>query len=225
MEMEAANADVFGYAVEAVTITFGAVVAVALERFYKDQRIVKAQRFSTSAWHEAFYWSVLTVLVSLGLRFIVGSAVHLKGSIGQHHGPVNEFLWDILWLFIFGTFIVRAAQAKNDRNFAYRLRWFSGAAVLWGVVAILGYPHDDTSRHLAPTWLVINLVQFAASFLISGKAPPNPAPAEKPLASKEQVLRMLALAFVFAVLFIADLCHILGGSFWGCIFGGPLCPD
>jgi hypothetical protein len=213
--MDTGNASSFYYAVEAVVLAFGAVVAVALERFYKDPKVVKAQRFEHSPGHEVFYWSVLTVLVSLGIRFLIGSTVHLHGTITENRGPVHDLLWDILWLFVFGSFIVRAALADDDCEFAKWLRWFSGAGVFWSLIAIVRNPGGTLTYRLALGWLIINGAQFAATFLVSGNVRPG---------SNEQVLRMLTLAVIFALLFIVDLCNILDGSLWKHIVAMLHCP-
>jgi hypothetical protein len=215
MQICVENISPFKYAVEAVSVVFVAVVAVALERFYRDPKIVNAQRFERSYCRETFYWSVLTVLVSLGLRFLIGSAVHLHGTIEQNRGPLRDLLWDVLWLFVFGSFIVRAALAEDDSEFARWLRWFSGAAVLWSLIAVFPHPHDTLTCRLAIGWLIINGAQFAATFIISGHVRPG---------SNEQVVRMLVLAFVFGVLFMVDLAQILNDSFWSCIPSAFHCP-
>jgi hypothetical protein len=201
--MDTGNASSFHYAVEAVFLAFVAVVAVALEEFYRDPRLVDEQKLDDSRWYrEVFYWSVLTVLVSLGIRFLIGSSVHLHGTIEVNRGPVRDLLWDILWLFLFGSFIARAAGAKTVPEFAKWLIWFSGAGVVWSLIAISMNPRGTLTYSLALGWLVINGIQFVVTFFLL-KVPRNVQPGGNDL-----VLRMLALAIVFAVFFIVNLCHI-----------------
>ena len=235
MQIDVGNASSFHYAIDAVAVAFVAVVAVALERFYKDRTLVEAQEFGDRrcflfGWrcYEVFYWSVLTVLVSLGLRFLIGSAVHLHGTLEESRGPVRDLLWDILWLFIFGSFIVRAALAKNVHEFAKWLMSFSVAGVLWSVIGILVSSHALTSS-LAFGWLFINGAQFVATLILWVVSRRQPQPAGQAgqastgnneqvlVPADKRVLRMLALAFVFGVLFIVDVCHMLDGSFGRCI--------
>jgi len=220
--MDISNNTAYHYAVESVVVAFVAVVAVALERFYKDRKLVEAQNFEAALcprylfrWRcdEVFYWSVLTVLVSLAIRFLIGSAVHLHSTIEESHGPVRDFLWDILWLFVFGSFIVRAALAQTTREFSKWLISFSVAGILWSLIAILVSPCGALTYRLGRGWLAINGAQFIATFLLwrtSGEEP-------KPENRISRVRGMFALAFVFGVLFVFDVCHILEGSFWQCI--------
>ena len=59
----ASNSLAFKWAVEAVLVTFVAVVAVALERFYRDRTLVENQRFADrrQPWY-LFRWCSYGVL-------------------------------------------------------------------------------------------------------------------------------------------------------------------
>jgi len=227
--MVAEDTKAFGYAIEAVFLAFVAVVAVALERAYRGPRLVEKQNFADKQWGllrwesaEVSYWAVLTVLVSLGIRFLIGSAVHLHASFVDNPGLVRDFMWHVLWLFIFGSFIVRSAFAESVREFSKWLTWFAVAGISWSLVAIATHslpkdgsaqvsPSDAMTRKLAMGWLIINGLQFVATFSL-WKLSKN-----EPTGTNQQVNRLVVLAVAFGLLFIADACHILDGSFWRCI--------
>src|SRR5438270_4212008 len=107
-------------AVEAVLLAFTVVVGVALERFLKDHAVVIQEKYQ--GWrHELFYWSALTILITLAIRFLVGSYIHLHFTYAEVPTlkTVLRFLKDLFFLFVFGTFLVRAALALTSKSFIF----------------------------------------------------------------------------------------------------------
>lgn len=211
--MPTENGDFF-YSIEAVFLAFGAVIAVALERFYSKPDLVDDQRFDDSKKYMwclppsgVFYWAALAVLVSLSVRFLVGSSVHLHHSNAVAPEAVRDFLWYTLWLFIFGSIIVGASFQTTVRGFAKWLIYFSVAGVLWSTIAIfVGDKSNDQTVRLAKGWFWINLAQLATAAILCWVSD------SKRKGKNSQVSWLLGIAFVFGVLFIIDLCHILGGT-------------
>jgi len=191
-------------AVEAVLLAFTVVVGVALERFLKDHSVVAEQKYQ--GWrHELCYWSALTILITLAIRFLVGSYIHLH--VTYVDTPTIKillrFLKDLFFLFAFGTFLVRAALAERFRSFMYWIMMFSGAGVAWSIIEVITRPN-----HLAWAWLLINLFQFVVTFACW-----------KYVDSRPDILRGMpaifaVLVIMFAGLFCVDLWQIIIGSGW-----------
>ena len=181
---------------------FTVVVGVALERFLKDHLVVAEQKYE--GWrHELCYWSALTILITLAIRFLIGSYIHLHVTYVDAPTPkvLLRFLKDLFFLFAFGTFLVRAAIAKHFSSFMYWIMLFSAAGVAWSVIEVI-----TRSYHLAWAWLLINLLQCVVTFVCW-----------KYVGSRPDALRGIpaifaVLVIMFAGLFCLDLWQIIIGS-------------
>ena len=186
-------------AVNAVLLAFSVVVGAALETFLKHHPTVREQRFQ--GWrHELFYWSALTFLITLAIRFLVGSAVHLHFTYVDTSGPFRWFLKDLFFLFVFGAFLVRAALAVPFRSFVFWLMMFSGTSFVWSGIELLTRPGP-----LARSWCWIDGFQLIVTLACWWFVPQEPG-------ARRNIPILSILVVVFAVLFCVDLWHILVGS-------------
>lgn len=202
----------FVSAIEAVLLAFGAVIAVALERFYSEPVLVDNQRFNSRQKllrflpaRGVFYWSALTVLVSLSVRFLIGSSVHMHHNDSTVPESLRDSLWYTLWLFIFGSIIVRASSEETVRGFAKWLMYFSIGGVVWSLIAIFS-PADNSNIltvRLAEGWFWINLVQLICTAVLWWVSDGTKR------GRNSQVWWLLGIAIVFGMLFIVDVCNIL----------------
>lgn len=109
------------------------------------------------------YMLALIVLVTLVLRFLIGSHVQLLqeyAKVDEH--SFNRFVTDACFLMFFGAFLVAVAQSKSVAAFMGWLAVLSVAGVLWSLIARW---RGDTG--LPDWWLKVNLVQFGLSFWLS----------------------------------------------------------
>jgi len=210
-ENTGAKLSIFDVPIIAVLQAFSVVVGAALTRFFVEPRVVDAQNFR--AWkrcnfvRELFYWSVLTVLITLAIRFLVGSGVHLRMTYKdiQEFLPANmrRFLKDLFFLFAFGAFLVRAALSKEVRSFARWLMLFSTTGCIWSSVEYLFYSqHPDP---LAGGWFFINTFQLVTTAICWQLAP-------KEQENKSGLAIVVSLMVIFSVIFCIDLAHILNSS-------------
>src|SRR5215469_7385000 len=105
----AAAITTFENAILAAVVAFSVVVGVAVTRFFQEPRLVDAQSFDDlkypDFYRELFYWSVLTVLITMAIRFLVGSRVHLymayvpPSNTDSLTRTLWRFLKDLLFLF------------------------------------------------------------------------------------------------------------------------------
>jgi hypothetical protein len=204
---------IFNIPIIAVLQAFSVVVGAALTRFFADPRVVDAQKFNDWENHrhlirELFYWSVLTILITLAIRFLVGSGVHLRMTYNREildslHRTVFRFLKDLFFLFAFGAFLVRGVLANKVRSFARWLTLFSCTGCFWSVVEYFYYTqHPDP---FAKIWFFINLFQFAATSICWQLAP-------KGEETKRCLWIVVSLMVIFVIIFCIDLDHILRNS-------------
>ena len=207
-----AKLSIYDIPIVAVLQAFSVVVGAALTRFFADPRVVDAQKFNDWEKHrdfirELFYWSVLTILITLAIRFLVGSGVHLRmiykdiQEFSLH--TVLRFLKDLFFLFVFGAFLVRAVLSNEVRSFARWLALFSGTGCFWSGFEYLYYSaHPDP---LAGIWFLINLFQFAITITCWQLAP-------KGEETKRCLGIVVSIMVIFVVIFCLDLAHILKSS-------------
>jgi hypothetical protein len=163
--------------VTAVLRVFDVVVGVALERFLKDDRMVdfardqfqtarvkrighNARRWDRLIW-ETLYWASLVVLVSLALRFAIGSEVHMKHTYVEAKGSVSLFLKDLGFLVLFGVLLVRAALSPKLADFMLWLTTFLVVGMVWSWVEIVTLARSP----FGSWWLLINSLQLALTIL------------------------------------------------------------
>jgi hypothetical protein len=190
-------------AVIAVLQAFNVIVGVALARFLRDQPLVVESEYEGER-RELLYWSTLIIMVTLAIRFLVGSYVHLHMSYAKPPTPhdFHLFLKDLFFLFAFGAFLVRTSFSTTCRDF---LRWimiFSITDVVWCWIEIKYRPEP-----LAWNWMWIGLVQLAITsicwmFLLRVKQ------------SSRNLGIFAFLVIVFVALFWIDLKQILFASGW-----------
>jgi hypothetical protein len=166
----------FSGPVTAVSAVFAVVVGVALERFVteppmSDPGPEKPWLDANRRWLRVlFYWSSLTVLASLTLRFLVGSGAHLQQAYVHPYAQVQQVEADLPWFFkdlafllFFGVSLVKVALSKNPVDFALWLIRFLGAGLLWSAIEIWRWwPQHD---YPGSNWLCINLSQLALTLL------------------------------------------------------------
>jgi hypothetical protein len=201
--------------VTAVLRVFDVVVGVALERFLKDFRwvllrevriFVKARAKANPGAHrwshpifEVLYWASLTLLVSLALRFAIGSEVHLKHTYLESPGPLSLFLKDLVFLVLFGVLLVRAALSKQLSEFMLWLTTFLVVGILWSWIEIA----TSAQSPFGCWWLLVNSVQLALT--VVGWLWVHWKPGHAP-----QMLAILAVCYV--VIFCFDVKRMIQTS-------------
>lgn len=107
-------------AVTAILLAFSVVAGAALERLFNDQPLVKKENYQHPR-DEVFYWLVLTIVITVAIRFLVGSYVHLHFTYTtsaslRPPGPLYDRLWsfslflrDLFFLFAFGAFLANSS--------------------------------------------------------------------------------------------------------------------
>lgn len=116
-----------------------------------------------NGWYSFCYPLSLAIIITLALRFLVGSDFHLRHSYVIKPGDVHQFFWDVCFLLLFGGFIVKAALAKEILWFAGWLTWCSGVTVCWGLYA---WPRAE--QHLLISWwLKYDSIQFLITLAVT----------------------------------------------------------
>jgi hypothetical protein len=115
-------------------------------------------------WYWVCYCLALAILVSLVLRFLIGSGTHLaKHYIGKTTSQsVHQFITDIIFLMFFGAFLVGAALASSVRRFMMWLSLSSAVGILWSVIAV----QVRGDRGFGCWWLAVNFFQCLISLAL-----------------------------------------------------------
>jgi len=151
----------FGDPVTAVVATFGVVVGVALERFLTESEMVGSyEKTCPNRWLRwLFFWSSLTMLASLILRFMMGAAVQLRAEYVENQAHMPRFIKDEAFLIVFGVLLVKVGLSKEALGFMRSLIWFFVVAVVWSLIAMA----SGTDAGLARFWLEINAIQLVVT--------------------------------------------------------------
>ncbi len=171
-------------AIEVVTDAFIVIVGVAVERFLTDfplgnndpafqQEHSFGLRFK---WRgpkkDLFYWwcyvLALIILVTLVIRFLVGSRVDLLiAYTGTCPLSVRKFISDVSFLMFFAAFIVGAALSERIRDFMGWLSFCAATGVLWSVMAFKLRPPQlcAPAPAVSPWQDLFFLAAFAAPML------------------------------------------------------------
>jgi hypothetical protein len=106
--------------IEVVIDVFIVIVAIAVDRFFTNfplgadpafdppnpKPLPEDQARDHRKEHNGWYWPCfvlsLAVIVTLALRFLIGSDFHLRHAYLYKPGDVRLFIWDICFLLIFG---------------------------------------------------------------------------------------------------------------------------
>jgi len=115
------------------------------------------------------YTLALIILVTLSLRFLIGSHMQMTNEY-KHLGAPSfpRFVMDVSFLMFFGAFLVGVAQAKNARAFMGWLALLSLTGIVWSSIAFARSP-------LAAWWLAVNAGQFALAVVLAACCPPRNA--------------------------------------------------
>jgi hypothetical protein len=210
---------------EVVTTVFAVIVGVAVERFLTEFPLKKDVAFAHPEPQQArtgarltlsgqlrerpskIYWFSyvfsLMAIVTLVLRFIMGSDFHLRHAYEKAASKpdIDNFIIDICFLMFFGAFIVGAALAEQIYRFALWLALFSGVAVVWSGIALL----RGTQRGLIWWWLIINGIQLVLGLVVMLLC----LRWEKRKSYNSMICGLLVLAAWYVVIFPFDLEHIL----------------
>jgi hypothetical protein len=183
----------FADPVRAVLAIFGVVVGVALEFFIRKPLEGEEKNLPKGLVRDVVYFSAFTALVSLALRFVIGSEIHLNHTYVAHGTPEDylKFLRDICFLVLFGALLVKVALSKDLREFTSWLIKFFLACIAWSLIEC---PKTEFGRW----WLGLNLLQLVITLAFGGlmkwfvDKKTNPGP-------YKAILAALLAAFYFAI--------------------------
>ncbi len=156
------------------------------------------------AWYVICYMLALIVLVTLVLRFLIGSHAQLMQEYGEQVDKRRffKFVTDFCFLMFFGAFLVAVAQSKSVRAFMGWLAVISATGVLWSLMALV-----RGDRDLPYWWLAVNLIQFVLTGGLSLWCLPLSA---KPGVGRKRAIWGLVMAGVwFMIIFALDLEKII----------------
>ncbi|HMC31151.1 MAG TPA: hypothetical protein VKL99_09970 [Candidatus Angelobacter sp.] len=146
------------------------------------------------------YILALIILVTLALRFLIGSHVQMTQEYGEQivASSFRRFVTDVCFLMFFGAFIVGVAQAKSVRAFMGWLAIISAAGVVWSFIALLRGASD-----LNEWWLAVNSGQLVLTAGLSRWCRPlDTAPG---LGRKAASWALVIAGVWFMIIFVFDL--------------------
>jgi len=197
--------------------TFIVICGVAVTQFFVGGAVIDSDpAFRTekdkpperyAPWYVVCYMLALIIVVTLVLRFLIGSNSQLVQDYNRTPDirSFHRFVTDISFLMFFGAFLVGAAQSKSVRAFMGWLALTSAAGAGWSLIA-LWRGHSD----LAYWWLCVNFAQFVLTGLLSWWCRPVDDPPGK---GKVAARWALILAGVwFMIIFVFDLEKIILGK-------------
>jgi hypothetical protein len=196
--------------------TFIVICGVAVTQFFIGGTVIDSdpafrtakdkppERYTT--WYVICYMLALIIVVTLVLRFLIGSHSQL---ILEYSRPADilsfhRFVTDISFLMFFGAFLVGAAQAKSVRAFMGWLSLTSAAGAGWSFIA-LSRGYSD----LPHWWLRVNLAQFVMTGVLSLWCQPVDAQVGQGKTAARWALIIAGIWFM--VFFVFDLEKIILG--------------
>jgi nucleoside 2-deoxyribosyltransferase len=191
------NAFDFSQSVDVILVTFSVLVGVSLADFFDDTKDKLPEHV-----HD---WAFL-MLVALLLRYLVGSAIHLKHAYRtapnfKHSASAFLFLKDIVFLIAFGLIAIKITHSVKLFHFWQQITIFIGISLLWSVTdpifRKIWEPSALQGRPLWEIWTTIDTAQFAVTLIVY-------------ICSKHDLYRVVViLTFVYAVFFFLDLAALL----------------
>lgn len=169
------------HSIEVVIDVFIVIIGIAIERFFTNFPLGADPVFDSQILnrclgdpprdhrkeHNGWYWPCfvlsLIVIVTLALRFLIGSDFQLRHAYVYKLGDIHLFIWDICFLLGFGGFIVKAALAEDIHGFAGWLAGCSAVTTLWGILAF----HRPDQHVLIRGWLIGDSIQFLLSLAVA----------------------------------------------------------
>ncbi|HLK03331.1 MAG TPA: hypothetical protein VKT53_02745 [Candidatus Acidoferrum sp.] len=146
---------------------FVVIIGVAVTRFLAEGTLVDSDpafrdEENAKPKHDVWYWVcyglALIILVTLIMRFMLGSNKQLMLMYAgkQDFDSYLKFFWDICFLMFFGAFLVAAARSETVRTFMRWLAVSSALGVAWSLIALW-----RGEGSLGCWWLDVNLIQCA----------------------------------------------------------------
>lgn len=203
------------HTIEVVTAAFVVVIGVAVERsladfplgkyepVFRDPATGKPKR-NLWFWLGCYALSQM-IIVTLVLRFLMGSDTHLRRTFVETKGiqDLQRFIGDVCALMFFGAFLVGAALSRSVRRFMMWLALVSAVGIFWSLRESCWYQEG----YFGNWWLRISVLQFVVTlplFLLCRKF------GQHPKAGIWVVRCSLIAAFLlYAVIFPLDLKHII----------------
>jgi hypothetical protein len=171
----------FKQIVEKSLALFGVFTGVTLSFYIKDFLFVDKVPvgfMNFPLWSRTL---IALAVISLLLRYIVGSAVHLNATYvakapklemkddklalveekSHKSGPLGWLFFDVLMLIGFGLLTVRITYAIDFDELMWFSIWFILVGLGWSVVAYVWRPRD---RPVAERWILIDLCQVAVTW-------------------------------------------------------------
>lgn len=135
---------------------FAVMIGISLSRF------LIAYNLPNDKW---VYWSSFAALTSLLLRYFMGTGNHVKQTYkGDPKQSPWMFLKDLLFLIIFGYFVIRISLADSLYQFMSHSNYLLASAVLWAFVDIVVRKKKGEPIELPLHWLLVNSIALAFTF-------------------------------------------------------------
>src|SRR5712692_4380609 len=160
------NALDFTQSVDVILVTFSVLVGVSFTDFFDETKNKLPEDAVTLAF---------AALVALLLRYIIGSAVHLKHAYRpapsyEHSSSILLFLKDIFFLLIFGYLAIRISHSEHIHQFWKMSAIFIFVSLVWSLgdplIRCLFEPQAPTQQPLWKYWAFIDACQLALTLLV-----------------------------------------------------------
>jgi len=194
--------------IKAVGEAFIVICAVAVGLFFTDGTVVDTDpAFGAKVcqndgerklWYGVGYVLALIIIVTLVLRFVIGSSIQLTQEYGKSVSLTSfpRFVTDVCFLMFFGAFLVAVAQAKTVHAFMRWLAIISACGVVWSLVALWRSNPD-----LAKWWLVGNSLQLVLTGILAWWC--NESGSKRPIGG------LIIAGVGFMIMFVFDLQKML----------------
>jgi hypothetical protein len=125
----------FDDAVKVILATFTVFTGLALTRFL-TLPTTNSTAIDIADLRDWRWWAFFA-LVALLLRYIIGSAIHLKATYGgepPHSHSVVLLFKDLMFLVFFGMLALYIMEAANPGDFVRRAMFFVAAGFAWSII-------------------------------------------------------------------------------------------
>lgn len=175
---------------------FVVVIAIGLHKFLSDPNLVEAK--VDHPHHKLFFWAGAFILVSLGVRYFLGSHVHAHKTYTKPlEGAYRcSFIKDLILRTSLAVWLVRVAVSCDFAEFVWGVMIFSGLGLIWSLTVplFIRVCHIEGESGWG-TWVVVDCLEVGVAWISLCVLKQNDAvPAVA-----------LTLAAVYATTFLVDV--------------------
>jgi len=141
---------------------FVVLIAIGLHDFLTKPHLSEAQEGSP---HErGFFWSVALILLSLAVRYFLGTHIHSHSTYDKElKGRLRfSFVKDLIFRTTMAVWLVMMAVSHDFKQFVLRTAGFSLVGFVWSLTVPMFAEESSAPKHWK-TWAGVNFLEVVAA--------------------------------------------------------------